>query len=120
MSVRTQRVNEVLRAEISAIISRELRDPRLESMISITGVESTQDMRHAKVFVSVLGTEAERGDVLQALKSARPAIQRMLRLRLPELRLIPELDFRADVSIERGIRLSQLIDELARERDEGG
>lgn len=119
MSVRTQRVNELLRADISEIISRELRDPRFETMISITSVESTQDMRHAKVFVSVLGTDDQRKDVMRALKSAKPVIQRLLRQRLPDLRLIPELDFRSDTSIERGIQLSHMLDDLARERGEG-
>jgi ribosome-binding factor A len=119
MSVRTRRVNELLRAEISEILRREARDPRLDTMVSITEVDTSQDMRHAKVHVSVLGTDDERDDVMRALRSARPFVQRQLRQRLPDLRLIPELAFLRDDSIARGAQLSRLLDDLARERGEG-
>jgi ribosome-binding factor A len=118
MSVRTQRVNELLRAEISDILRREMRDPRVDTVVSITEVDTSQDMRHAKVHVSVLGTDDERDDVMRALHSARPFIQRQLRRRLPDLRLIPELDFRRDDSIARGAHLTRVLDDLARERGE--
>ena len=118
MSRRTLRVNELLREEISDILRREARDPRLETMVSITEVETSQDLRHAKVHVSVLGSEQERDGALKALATARPFIQRLLRQRLPDLRLIPELSFHRDDSIERGVRLSQMLDDLARQRGE--
>jgi ribosome-binding factor A len=118
MSRRTLRVNDLLREEISDILRREARDPRLQSMVSITEVETSDDLRHAKVHVSVYGTDDEREAVMQALKSARPFVERLLRQRLPDLRLIPELTFRRDDSIERGVRLTQLLDQLARERGE--
>lgn len=118
MSRRTLRVNDLLRAELSDILRREVRDPRLDTMVSITEVETSQDLRHAKVHVSIFGSEEERGAAMEALTAARPFLQRLLRQRLPDLRLIPELSFHRDDSIERGVRLSQMLDELARERGE--
>jgi ribosome-binding factor A len=118
MSRRTERVNELLRDEISDILRREARDPRLETMVSITQVETTQDLRHAKVHVSVFGSDEESDAAMKALHAARPFLQRSLRQRLPDLRLIPELAFRRDTSIERGARLMRLMDDLAHERGE--
>src|SRR5688500_16653717 len=116
MSRRTERVNELLREEISEILRREARDPRLDTMVSITEVDTAQDMSHAKVHVSIYGTEDERTAVMKALQTARPFVQRLLRQRLPDLRMIPELSFHRDDSIERGVRLSSMLDDLARER----
>lgn len=118
MSRRTLRINELLREEISDILRREARDPRLETMVSITDVETSDDLRHAKVFVSVLGSEEEWTDVMKALDSARPFLHRQLRHRLPDLRLIPELAFKADKSLERGAYLTQILNDLAHERGE--
>ena len=118
MSRRTLRINELLRDQISDILRREARDPRLETMVSITDVETSQDLRHAKVHVSVLATEEERDAAMKALATAGPFIHRLLRQRLPDLRLIPELTFHRDDSIERGVRLTQVLNELAREREE--
>jgi ribosome-binding factor A len=119
MSRRTLRVNDLLREQISDILRREARDPRLEAMWSITEVDTSQDLRHAKVYVSVLGSDDEREGVMRALDAARPFLHRQLRQRLPDLRLIPELSFRRDISIERGAHLTQILNELARERGEG-
>ncbi len=118
MSRRTRRINDLLREEISEILRREARDPRLETMVSITEVETSEDLRHAKVHVSVLGSEEERVAAMKALDAARPFLHRQLRERLPDLRLIPELAFRRDDSIERGSRLTRMLDQLARERGE--
>ena len=119
MSRRTMRINELLREEISDILRREARDPRLDTMVSTPEVETSQDLRYAKVHVSVYGIDEERAGVMEALSAARPFVQRLLRQRLPDLRLIPELSFRRDDSIERGVRLSKMIDELAQEREAG-
>lgn len=119
MRLRTQRVNELLREEISDILRREMRDPRLDpTVVSITEVETSRDLRHARVYVSVLGADEEREEVMRALRAGRPFIQRLLRQRIADLHHLPELDFRKDVSIERGARLSRLLDELAQERGE--
>ncbi len=128
MTRRVERVNDLLRDEISTIVHRELKDPRLVGMISITEVEISSDYHYAKVFVSVLGTEEEQASTLTALTAGASFIRRELRNRLKSLRHIPELHFKADHSIERGARISALLNEVAREhavqappakRDEG-
>ena len=115
MTRRTERVNDLLREEISSIVHRDLKDPRLGGLISITEVETSADFRHARVFVSVMGTDEERVASLKALNSAAGFMRRELRGRLQSLRYLPELTFRPDDSIERGMRLSALINQVALE-----
>lgn len=115
MTRRAERVNDLLREEISEIVLRELKDPRLGGLISITQVEASPDFRHARVFVSVMGTEDERTSSLKALNAATGFIRRELRSRLKSLRSVPEIDFRLDDSIERGARLSALLHQVAEE-----
>jgi ribosome-binding factor A len=119
MTRRSERVNELLREEISLIVQRELKDPRLGGLISITEVETSPDFRHARVFVSVMGTEQEQVSSLVALNAAASFMRRELRGRLESLRYIPELAFKADHSIERGAQLSALLDQVAHEHDPG-
>jgi ribosome-binding factor A len=120
MSRRSERVNELLREEISAIVQRELKDPRLGGLISITSVESSPDFRHARVFVSVLGSEDERTSSLIALNAGARFIRHALRDRLESLRIVPELSFRTDTSIAEGARMSALLDQVAHEHDAPG
>jgi ribosome-binding factor A len=115
MTRRTERVNDLLREEISSIVHRDLKDPRLGGLISITEVETSPDFRHARVFVSVMGTDEERVASLKALNSAAGFMRRELRGRLQSLRYLPELTFKLDDSIERGTRLSALINQVALE-----
>ena len=112
---RAERVNELLREELSAIIQRELKDPRLGGLISITAVEVSHDFSHARVFVSVLGSEEEAAASLKALKAGAAFMRHELRGRLKSLRHVPELSFKADHSIERAARLTALIDQVAHE-----
>jgi ribosome-binding factor A len=118
MNRRTERVNEVLREELDSLLRREAKDPRLNTLWSITEVEVTRDLRHAKVFVSVLADEAEAQDTMVALKAARGFLRRELGHRLNFMHHIPEFQFERDTSIERGARLGALLDDLARERGE--
>lgn len=120
MSRRSERVNELLREEISMIVQRELKDPRLGGLISITAVETSPDYRHARVFVSVLGSDDERTSSLAALNAGARFIRHALRDRLESLRTMPELSFRADTSIEQGARMSALLDQVAHEHDAPG
>jgi ribosome-binding factor A len=113
MSRRTERVNELLRAELSEVLQREVKDPRLSLLISITEVDISPDLKSARVYLSIMGDDAEKEGVFRALRSAAPFVRRELRPRLPSLRYIPELAFLPDMSIERGARLSALIDEVA-------
>ncbi len=117
MTRRTERVNDLLREEISRLVLRELHDPALQhGLISITEVEVSPDLRHARVYVSVMGSEDERTGVFQALERARHFMERELSRRL-KMRQTPELMFRQDDSIERGVRLTQLIKEVAKEQE---
>jgi ribosome-binding factor A len=113
MTRRAERVNDLLREEISEIVLRELKDPRLGGLISITQVEASPDFRHARVFVSVMGTDEERISSFKALNAAAGFVRRELRTRLKSLRTVPEIDFRPDDSIERGARLSALLHQVA-------
>lgn len=116
MSRRTSRVSELLREEISNLVQRDLKDPRLEgALLSITEVEVSGDLRVAAVFVSHLGSAEERDDALAGLQSAAAYLERELRRRL-RMRRTPSLTFRFDPSIERGARLASTIADLARDR----
>jgi ribosome-binding factor A len=109
---RLQRVNQLIRDEISDLLRRDVKDPRLECMISVTEVVTSPDLRHARVFVSIMGTEEEIGAAEQGLAAATGFIRRGLGERL-SLRYTPEIYFVRDQSIERGSRLLQLIKEVA-------
>ncbi len=89
-------------------------------MWSITDVEVSRDLRHAKVYVSVLGSEEEAQQTMAGLNAARGFLRRELSRRMNSMHHIPEITFKRDTSIERGIRLSGVLDELARERQAGG
>jgi ribosome-binding factor A len=108
---RQERVGELIREEISELIRREVRDPRLTGVISVTEVVTSPDLRHAKVYVSVMGTEEEKMQVEKGLVAASGFIRRNLGERL-SLRYTPELSFHRDDSIERGSRLLQIIKEV--------
>jgi len=92
------------------LLAREVADPRI-GFATITDVETTPDLRHAKVWVSVIGTEAERGAAVAALAHAMPFIRHELGVRL-RIKRIPELHVRLDDTSERGTRILRLINEL--------
>jgi ribosome-binding factor A len=117
MTRRTERVNELLRAELSEILQREVKDPRLNILLSVTEVDVSPDLKSARVYLSVMGDEAEQENALRAAKAATPFLRRELRPRLSSLRYIPELMFVPDHSIERGAQLSALIDQVATETE---
>ncbi len=109
MTRRTERINDLLREEISDLLHREVKDPRVAGLVTITGVDVSPDLCRAKVFVSVMGTDAEKASTLQALETAAHFLQRELRKRLT-MRRVPELDFVSDDSLERGARILALLD----------
>lgn len=119
MTRRTERVNDLLREEISELIRHEMKDPRINSLITVTEVDTTPDLRYAKVFVSIMGTEEEKRNTLSRLAAATGFFRRSLAARL-NIRRIPDLDFRRDDSIERGSRLLELIKQVERESGEKG
>jgi ribosome-binding factor A len=105
-----RRVNEAIKEVLSEAIG-SLLDPRI-GFVTVTGVETSPDLRHARVFVSVLGSERKRERSLEGLASAHGVLQARL---ADELRMkrTPQLVFEYDPTVERGVRISQLIDELA-------
>ena len=111
MSRRTNRVNDLLQEELASLILRDVKDPRVsQGLLSITEVVVSPDMHHAIVFVSHLGSAAEREEALHGLSQASHFLHRELMHRL-KMRNVPELTFRFDPSIERGARLGALITE---------
>jgi len=117
MKRRTERVNDLLRQELDSLLRREAKDPRLDSIWSITDVEVSRDLRHAKVFISVLGTDDEAESTLAGMNAARNYLRRELSHRLNTMHHVPEINFKRDTSIERGVRMGAMLDELARERE---
>src|SRR5688500_14551600 len=106
---RTARLDELLREEISAVIQREVDDPRI-GFVTITDVEVTPDLRHADVWVSVIGSAEEKRQTLRALSRAMPFIRQ--RLGVLRLKRIPELHVKDDTTAQRGTRVLQILDEL--------
>jgi len=104
-----RRVNEAVRQVLSEAVG-ELKDPRI-GFVTVTGVETSPDLRHARVFVSVLGTDRRREATLAALTSAHGVLQARIASEL-RLKRTPQLAFEYDPSVERGVRMSQMIDEL--------
>ncbi len=116
MTHRIERVNSLIRQEISELLQRQVKDPRLDSLVAVTGVSTSLDLRHAKVFVSRMGSEQEKQQTLSVLAAAAGFFRNELAKRL-RLRHIPELSFQWDDSIERGDYLLQLIDEVNSDRN---
>lgn len=110
MSQRTERVDELLRQEIGELLRREVADPRI-GFVTITRVDTTPDLSHARVWVSIIGQQSERSLTLAALRRAMPFIRHQLGGRL-RLRRIPDLHVELDDTAERGTRVLQLLHEL--------
>ena len=111
MSRHMGRVNGLLKQELSQLILRELRDPRVASFVTITEVETKPDLDHALVFVSVMASPEEQDDVMRGLRSAEGFLRLTLSSRV-KLRKIPSLTFKLDNSIERGADLLKRIDQV--------
>lgn len=107
MGLRQERVQEQLVQELSDMIRRDVRDPRL-GFVTLTGAEITRDLRHAKVFVSIMGDEAARNQSLKALNSASGMLRGEF-ARRAHLRVAPELQFHLDLGIERGQKIFELL-----------
>jgi ribosome-binding factor A len=110
MNARMRRVNVAVRQVLSEAVG-ELKDPRI-GFVTVTGVETSPDLRHARVYVSVLGSEQEQEQSLAALEAAHGVLQGRLAREL-RLKRTPQLAFEYDPTVERGVRMTQLIDELA-------
>ncbi len=112
MAHRIERLNNLIRQEISELLQRQVKDPRLSHFVAVTEVSITSDLKSAKVFVSHMGSDEEKQDTLRVLSAASGFFRNELARRL-RMRRIPELSFQWDNSIERGAHLLQLIDEVS-------
>lgn len=111
---RTDRVNALLRHELQRLIQQEMKDPRV-GFATVTGVQTTPDLRRARIFVSVLAGDDEAKTALRALQEARAFLRHELAART-ELRYVPELEFARDTTLEQASRIEELLRQ-ARERD---
>lgn len=110
-SIKNTRINGEVHKELSKVISQEIKDPRIDPMTSVIDVEVTPDLKHAKVYISVYGDEEKKTATLEGLRSATPFIRKHLASTI-NLRNTPELTFLMDESIEYGVNMSKLIDEV--------
>jgi ribosome-binding factor A len=104
-----RRVNEALREVLAAAIATELKDPRI-GFVTVTDVDTSPDLRAARVYVSVLGNESERESAMEGLQSAHGFLQSKIASEM-RIKRTPTLTFHYDESVERGVRLSELLDE---------
>lgn len=111
MSRRTDRINELLREEISLLLARQIKDPRLDGVITVTRVNASNDLRSARVFISVMGNTETRRSALDGIQSAATYLRRELRGRL-SMRNVPFLTFDLDSSLEEADQVLRLMDRL--------
>ena len=116
MSRRVDRINGLLREEISRLLSREIKDPRLRGLLTITQVSTSSDLRNAKVYLSVLGTDEENTAALRCIQSAATFMRKQLRERL-RLKYVPFLTFEIDNSMETSDHIFRLMDQARKESD---
>jgi ribosome-binding factor A len=114
-STRQLRVQELLVQEISDILRRDMKDPRI-GFVTITGADVTPDLRHARIFFSVIGDQTQREETGKALNRAAGFFRSGF-ARRAQMRFVPDLRFEFDVSLERGVRISQLLEQV-RQDDE--
>jgi ribosome-binding factor A len=104
-----RRVNEAVREVLSGHITEDLKDPRI-GFVTVTGVDTSPDLRHARVYVSVLGSDEEREEALEGLSSAAGFLQSKVGAEL-RMKHTPTLEFRYDESIDHGMRITELLDQ---------
>ena len=112
MTHRIERVNNLIRQEISELLQHQVKDPRLGSFVAVTEVSTSPDLKYARVFVSRIGGGEEKQETLRVLAAASGFFRNELARRL-RMRRIPELSFEWDDSIERGVHLLDLIDKVS-------
>jgi ribosome-binding factor A len=113
---RSDRVAAAMREEVATFLANDVKDPRIVGLVTVTAVEVTRDLRHAKVFVSVLGSDAQRAATFEGLAAVAPHLRGRVGRAL-RLRAAPEIEFRNDESIAHAARIEQL---LAQVRGENG
>ena len=116
-SIKNTRINGEVMKELSLIIRQEIKDPRIHMMTSVTSVEVAPDLKTCKAYISVMGSDEEKKDTIAGLRSAEGYVRRQLAKRL-NLRNTPEIQFVLDQSIEYGVHMYRLIDEVNKETPE--
>ena len=116
MTHHIERVNSLIRREISELIQRQVKDPRLDAFVAVTAVATSPDLKHAKVFVSCISGKQEEQKILSVLTAASGFLRKELARNL-KLRRIPELSFHWDDSIEHGDRILRLLDQVSTEQE---
>ncbi|HVB97591.1 MAG TPA: 30S ribosome-binding factor RbfA [Chloroflexota bacterium] len=114
VSRRIARLNEQVRSDIAELITREMNDPRLAGLVTVTSAELSPDLRNARVYISVLGSDEERKNTLLAIRGAAGFLRSHLAARMTTKRA-PELHFVLDTSIERGERIMHIIHQIEEE-----
>lgn len=114
MAHRIERVNNLIRREISELIQYEIRDPRLESFVTVTEVSTSADLKYAKIFVSSMSGKQDEKNILEVLNSATGYLRTELASKI-RIRRIPELSFQWDDSIEHGDKILRIMDDLHQE-----
>lgn len=119
-SRRADRVGEAIREEVARFLNEGAKDPRLVGLVTVTGVEVSRDLRHARVFVTILGSDSERAASIDALESMKGHLRSRLAKTL-RLRVAPELGFRLDDSVARAARIESLLAQVREKKagDEG-
>jgi ribosome-binding factor A len=108
---RADRVAEAIREEVATFLADGAKDPRIVGLVTVTGVDVTHDLRHAKIFVSVLGSDVEKQSTLEGLQSAAAHLRSRLGRSL-RLRFAPELVFQSDSSVARAARIETLLEQI--------
>jgi len=116
MSHRIERINHLIRQEISELLRLHVKDPRLGGLISVTDVETSPDLKTARIYISHFGTEAEKIMIMNAIKTASGFFRKELAKSL-RLRRVPEISFHWDDSIEHGAHMEELIDRVTSDKD---
>jgi ribosome-binding factor A len=117
MTRRTERINSVIQQEVSQLLRDQVNDPRLNSLISITRVDTSADLRHTKIFISSFGENVDKKEILEGFNAASGFLRSQLASRL-QLRYMPDLSFQFDDSIERASEVLRLIDKVSTEDTE--
>ncbi len=116
MNRRIQRLNEQLKREITGILREEVRDPRV-GIATVTDVQATTDLDHARVYLSVPGDEDEKAQTMEGVGAAAPYIRSLLAQRL-SIRRMPELHFELDRTLEQAMRIERILDEVLPDDDD--
>lgn len=114
---RTDRLNSLLKEVISEVIRRDVRNPHVNELVTVTRVQISKDLRHAKVFISVIGTDEQKAETIQALTSAAGFIAVNSSQKVV-MRYFPELVFKLDDSVDKHMRIEELLGKISKEREE--